>query len=117
MNDLLRFVRLLDIWLQDDLLAELEEMEQVELDEQLLDVEPTSTELPELPEVREYPTTFIKFRLLSESTSIIETMDSCYETAWGKRHSWICLHLSSRHCLCNSLPWPGSSGSVDRASD
>ena len=46
-------------------------MEQAELDEQLLDVEPTSTELPELPEVREYPTTFIIFGLLSESTSII----------------------------------------------
>lgn len=37
--------------LQDDLLAELEEMEQAELDTQLLDVE---TSLPELPEVREY---------------------------------------------------------------
>ena len=40
---------------EDDLLAELEEMEQAELDEQLLDVEPTSTELPELPEVPSGP--------------------------------------------------------------
>lgn len=37
---------------QDDLLAELEEMEQAELDEQLLDVDPPASEIPELPEVR-----------------------------------------------------------------
>ena len=42
----------LDSFLKDDLLAELEEMEQAELDEQLLDVETPTSELPELPEVR-----------------------------------------------------------------
>ena len=39
---------------KDDLLAELEDMEQETLDEQLLDVEPTaSLAIDDLPEVRE----------------------------------------------------------------
>ena len=36
------------------MLAELEEMEQAELDEQLLDVETPASELPEIPEVRKF---------------------------------------------------------------
>ena len=40
----------LGIPLQDDLLAELEEMEQQELDEKLIDVGSPEFELPEVPE-------------------------------------------------------------------
>lgn len=60
------------------MLAELEEMEQAELDEQLLDVETPASELPEIPEVRKSININKKRDTTANETSVVTLVTSIY---------------------------------------